>query len=63
MQQTRQFGDHSAKAYMVNTPKIMQTKLEDLVEKYDYFIFDCDGVLFHSGDEIGQAFQALKYIK
>ena len=48
---------------MVNTPKIMQTKLEDLVEKYDYFIFDCDGVLFHSGDEIGQAFQSLKYIK
>jgi len=34
-----------------------------LVEKYRYFIFDCDGVLFHSRDEIGEAFKALKYIK
>ena len=54
---------HTAADYMVNTPRINQTKLEDLVEKYQYFIFDCDGVLFHSGDEIGQAFSALKYIK
>lgn len=48
---------------MVDTPRINQSRLEDLVEKYQYFIFDCDGVLFHSGDEIGQAFSALKYIK
>ena len=54
---------HSAKDYMVETPSIKQTSLEDIVEKYQYFIFDCDGVLFHSGDEIGQAFQSLKYIK
>ena len=47
---------HSAKDYMVETPTIKQTCLEDIVEKYKYFIFDCDGVLFHSGDEIGQAF-------
>ena len=47
---------HSAEAYMVETPTLKQALLEDLVEKYDYFIFDCDGVLFHSGDEIGQAF-------
>ncbi len=33
------------------------------MSKYDYFIFDCDGVLYHSNDEIGQAFQALRYIK
>jgi 4-nitrophenyl phosphatase len=48
---------------MVSTPSIKQSRLEDIVEKYQYFIFDCDGVLFHSGDEIGQAFAALKYIK
>ena len=38
---------------MVETPGIQQALLEDLVKKYDYFIFDCDGVLFHSGNEIG----------
>jgi hypothetical protein len=54
---------HSAADYMVTTPRINQSRLEDLVEKYQYFIFDCDGVLFHSGDEIGQAFSALRYIK
>ena len=30
---------------------------------YNYFIFDCDGVLFHGADEIGSAFEALNYIK
>ena len=34
-----------------------------MVQKYDYFIFDCDGVLFHSNDEIGDAFASLRYIK
>ena len=48
---------------MVNTPDIKQTCLEELVEKYNHFIFDCDGVLFHSADEIGDAFAALRYIK
>ena len=45
------------------TPSIKQSCLEDLVKRYDYFIFDCDGVLFHSHDEIGDAFASLKYIK
>lgn len=48
---------------MVETPSIKQSALEDLVQRYDHFIFDCDGVLFHSGDEIGEAFNALRYIK
>ena len=48
---------------MAETPTITQTNLETLVQKYDYFIFDCDGVLFHAGDEIGDAFKSLKYIQ
>ena len=54
---------HTAEHYMVDTPNIKQTNLESIVDQYDYFIFDCDGVLFHSGDEIGDAFKALSYIK
>lgn len=54
---------HSTSAYMKDTPNIKQSRLEDLVDRYKYFIFDCDGVLFHSHDEIGDAFKALKYIK
>ena len=57
------FKGHSAEAYMVNTPGIKQSNLEEMVKRYNYFIFDCDGVLFHSQDEIGQAFKALDYIK
>ena len=48
---------------MVHTPTIKQSNLESIVEKYDYFIFDCDGVLFHSHDEIGHAFKALRFLK
>jgi hypothetical protein len=54
---------HKTSDYMLDTPNMPQSRLEDLVEKYQYFIFDCDGVLFHSNDEIGHAFKALKYIK
>ena len=56
-------GAHSAANYMVSTPGLVQANLETLVQKYDRFIFDCDGVLFHSHDEIGDAFAALNYIK
>lgn len=54
---------HSTEAYMVHTPQIKQSNLESIVDKYEYFIFDCDGVLFHYHDEIGHAFKALKYLK
>ena len=47
---------------MVGTPTIKQTNLETIAPKYNHFIFDCDGVLFHSKDEIGQAFKALSYL-
>jgi len=48
---------------MVNTPNIDQSTLDKLVDDYDYFIFDCDGVLFHGHDEIGDAFSSLRYLK
>lgn len=54
---------HGIQDYIQVTPGITQTNLESLVDQYDYFIFDCDGVLFHSGDEVGEAFNALRYIK
>eukprot|EP00355_Strombidium_rassoulzadegani_P000680 CAMPEP_0168608234 /NCGR_PEP_ID=MMETSP0449_2-20121227/514_1 /TAXON_ID=1082188 /ORGANISM="Strombidium rassoulzadegani, Strain ras09" /LENGTH=114 /DNA_ID=CAMNT_0008648197 /DNA_START=23 /DNA_END=367 /DNA_ORIENTATION=+ len=54
---------HSAADYMVTTPSIKQSSLEEMIEQYRYFIFDCDGVLFHSKDEIGRAFKALDLIK
>jgi 4-nitrophenyl phosphatase len=34
-----------------------------LIEKYDYFLFDCDGVLWHGDREIEQAFSALRKIQ
>jgi 4-nitrophenyl phosphatase len=37
--------------------------LVDLVKHYDYFLFDCDGVLWHGDSEIKDAFKALRYIK
>jgi len=37
--------------------------LADLVRTYDYFLFDCDGVLWHGESEIEGAFKALKYIQ
>lgn len=54
---------HAIQDYLEHTPSIQQADLADLVSRYDYFIFDCDGVLFHSGHEIGEAFKALSYIK
>ena len=33
------------------------------MKTYDYFLFDCDGVLWHGESEIKGAFNALKYIQ
>ena len=30
--------------------------LADLIERYDYFMFDCDGVLWHGDKQIEKAF-------
>lgn len=32
---------------------------DDLVAQYDYFLFDCDGVLWHGADQIDGSFDAL----
>ena len=39
-------------------------KLKEIAEKYEYFIFDCDGVLWH-GEEIhvGQAFRNIEWLE
>ena len=33
---------------------------DDLIDKYDYFMFDCDGVLWHGPDAIEGSFYALE---
>lgn len=49
---------------MLNTPKMsFSTNLEDLIEKYDYFLFDCDGVLWTGNNEIEGAFDGLRKIQ
>ena len=37
--------------------------LAQLVQTYDYFLFDCDGVLWAGGHQIHDAFKALKYLQ
>jgi 4-nitrophenyl phosphatase len=34
----------------------------DLAEKYDYFLFDCDGVLWVGDQTIEHSFSALNYL-
>jgi len=43
---------------------INRTSVRALAAKYDYFIFDCDGVLWH-GDavHIGQAFRNIEWLE
>ena len=40
------------------------TTVRQLADKYDYFMFDCDGVLWH-GDavHIGQAFRNIEWLE
>lgn len=40
------------------------TSVRAMAEKYDYFLFDCDGVLWH-GDaiHIGQAFRNIEWLE
>ena len=44
--------------------KINWTSVRDLASKFNYFFFDCDGVLWH-GDElvIGQAFRNIEWLE
>lgn len=35
----------------------------ELVENYDTFIFDCDGVLWHAGEKLDKAFETLNVLR
>jgi ribonucleotide monophosphatase NagD (HAD superfamily) len=35
---------------------------DEIVEKYDYFLFDCDGVLWQGSSEIENALKALSHL-
>lgn len=37
--------------------------IKSLINKYKYFIFDCDGVLFRGNKVISNSFETLNYIK
>jgi len=37
--------------------------VKQLIEKYEYFLFDCDGVLWHHMEHIGQAFRNIEAIE
>lgn len=39
------------------------TTFKSLVSKYQYFIFDCDGVLWYGNTQIGQAAKNLEYLQ
>ena len=36
--------------------------LPELAEKYQYFIFDCDGVLWHGNNHIGKSFRNVEWL-
>jgi 4-nitrophenyl phosphatase len=36
------------------------SNFKDLANHYDYFLFDCDGVLWHGKDTIEGSFEALE---
>ena len=42
---------------------IEQITLEQFASKFDYFLFDCDGVLWYGAKQIGQAFRNIEYLE
>jgi 4-nitrophenyl phosphatase len=40
------------------------TSVKELASKYEYFLFDCDGVLWHGEDiQIGEAFKNIEWLE
>ena len=39
------------------------SSIKPILSRYKYFFFDCDGVLWHGGKELFNAFQALKFLQ
>jgi 4-nitrophenyl phosphatase len=37
--------------------------MRELAQLYDYFLFDCDGVLWYSDKQIGQAIKNIDYLE
>ena len=40
----------------------IKTTLRGLAERYDYFVFDCDGVIWHGNKPIGDTFRNLELL-
>ena len=44
--------------------EIPRTNVQQLAEEFDYFIFDCDGVLWHGDDQhIGYSFRNIEWLE
>ena len=41
----------------------MESKAKDILDKYQYFIFDCDGVLWTQDQAIPGAVEFIKHLK
>lgn len=37
--------------------------VNEFADKFDYFLFDCDGVLWYGSKQIGQAFRNIEYLE
>ena len=42
--------------------RTIKTTFKEVVSKYKYFIFDCDGVLYHGKSPVGSAFENIRYM-
>ena len=52
-----------SKKLAVNLFQSKMTILGELAKKYKYFLFDCDGVLWHGNKMIGQAFRNIEQLE
>ena len=48
---------------MVESTEPAMITVRMLAERYDTFIFDCDGVIWNSNGEIGHAFRAIEWLE
>ena len=46
-----------------NNQNIDEITIEQFAQKFDYFLFDCDGVLWYGAKQIGQAFRNIEYLE
>ena len=48
---------------MVEVAEPAMVTIRMLAERYDTFIFDCDGVVWQANEEIGHAFRAIEWLE